>query len=338
MKKLLIWDGDNSLWDGVLVEGSVPQLPDGRYELCEELSRRGVIQSLASYNLQKDVELALHLLNLDRFFLVPKASFGSHKSNMIQSIMGELNIAKPEDVVFVDDEPFNLAEVKEAIPGIRCMLPKDFYLEADGLFSKESYTDEDTKRVAMYRSELVRKEAGKAFGGDHIAFLRNCDMHMAVFEPSPADMDRIRDLVGRAHKLSAVMFKSPESGLELLQNGLSLVAIRAWDKFGAYGLSGVLGFQGNIIKLLVISCRLQGKGYGSTLLGWWINRMGQDVGAEWIETEYNSGIRALYEWYKFSIINSGNSIKANRKFAEAVELPDWIEVIDETASRGNTLL
>ncbi len=46
--------------------------------------------------------------------------------------------------------------------------------------------------------------------------------------------------------------------------------------------------------------------------------------ASWHETEYNAGVRALYEWYGFDFSNSNGAVRARKRVDEPVELPDWI--------------
>jgi hypothetical protein len=82
------------------------------------------------------------------------------------------------------------------------------------------------------------------------------------------------------------------------------------------------------VNLLVISCRLQGKGIGSALIGGEINHVAEDgklLTGVWKETEYNAGVRALWEWYKAEITVQGDLVTAVAP-AGKVELPDWIDV------------
>ncbi|MYU15363.1 HAD-IIIC family phosphatase, partial [Streptomyces sp. SID8361] len=48
--KCVVWDLDNTLWKGTLLEDGEVRLFDGLREVIEELDRRGILQSIASKN------------------------------------------------------------------------------------------------------------------------------------------------------------------------------------------------------------------------------------------------------------------------------------------------
>lgn len=330
MKKLLVWDCDDTLWDGTLIEGDV-SLPEGRYELCKELHDRGVVQSTASHNLLSDVQQKLHEFDLYNFFLLPQAAFGVQKSWMVQTIVEELGLSKLSDVVFVDDLEFNRTEVQTMLPDVITCAPGMLDRVVKSHFTKDEYTDVDRSRVAMYRAEQARKESGKAYGGDKLTFLRDCDMWMIIGYPAPSDMQRVQDLVKRANRLAAAAYAFSDAELEQASAADELIVMWAGDRFGDYGLSGVMVMREDapVIELLVISCRMQGKGYGSAMLGTVINQhVGEGIQAMWQETEYNAGVRSLYEWYKFIEVKSGvdNVVSVIKDIGKPVDLPDWIKV------------
>ena len=145
MKKLLIWDGDETLWNGTIVEEGVDSLvlPEGREELCKMLHDRGVIQSLASFNDQQEAMLALEKFNLTQLFVYPRASFGTTKSNLIKEIKEELNLSRYSDIVFVDDNDFNLAEVNNTLPEVITINANDFGEDTIlTYFTKDKYSEE----------------------------------------------------------------------------------------------------------------------------------------------------------------------------------------------------
>lgn len=330
MKKVLVWDCDDTLWEGTVVEGEV-ELPDGRYELCEELFNRGVVQSTASHNLIKDVEQHLHKFELSNFFLIPQAEFGKPKAEMIEAVREQLGLSKQSDIVFVDDSVHNREEVKQALPDVIVISPGELEEVVEEHFTKDTYTDVDRNRVRMYRSEMLRKESGKSFDGDKLEFLRSCDLQVTIRKPTEKDMPRVVDLVARSNRLAAASEDFDKDKLYVEMG--NLLVLEAKDKFGEYGISGVALDDDGVISLLVISCRLQGKGLGSTFLGSIINRhTGQVVMGSWYETEYNAGVRSLYEWYDFDIHELPVSrddnilIVALVGVAQRVSLPDWVEV------------
>jgi predicted enzyme involved in methoxymalonyl-ACP biosynthesis len=48
--KCLVWDLDNTLWDGILLEDKEVALRDSTAAIVRALDRRGILQSIASRN------------------------------------------------------------------------------------------------------------------------------------------------------------------------------------------------------------------------------------------------------------------------------------------------
>ena len=324
--KLLIWDGDETLWNGTIMEGDKIYLPEGRLKFCESLYNMGCLQSVASKNTMANVEEALHKLGLSQMFLASQGDLEKPKSEMVQHIMKELNIVNPEEIIFVDDNGFNVAEVRSKL-GVYSMLGVDEE-KIETLTARKVVTEEDKNRVRSYRAELERDKANEAYDGDKMEFLKSCEMEAKIRPATELDLPRIHSLVERANQFSAAMRPYlKRDGVFALHNG-QLFVLEAEDKFGKYGLSGVCRCSKGKISLFVISCRLQGKGYGSAFLGWMINNQNVTL-AEWMETQYNVGVRNLFEWYGFSIEKMEESCVAVLP-STVVSLPDWISITSES--------
>jgi len=333
MKKLLVWDCDETLWDGILLEGDDIKLPSGRLEFCTELHDRGVVQSVASRNDLSTILLRLESFNLTPFFLYPQADFTTPKSVMITTIMESLGLSKATDVIFVDDDRFQREEVAMNCDGVIAMDPSDLgSLIGERFFTKETYTDEDRKRVRRYREEEQRKASSTAYKGDYREFLESSEIVLTLETARERDWERIGDLFDRANRMSAL-------GPEITRERVSLALIEGRmiagfvsDKFGDYGLScfAVMG-PGSGYKVgvdaLVLSCRLQGKGIGSAFLGTLINRsVGRLMVARYTPTSYNVGMKGLYEWYGFDCKQLRNDLVFSKRIFEPCELPGWVTV------------
>lgn len=328
LRKLLIWDGDETLWDGTILEGDNPVIPPARQVLCEELASRGVLQSIASRNKLEDVLTVLHRYEMDNYFLAPQADLLRPKSAMIASVMSELSLARQEDVAYVDDLPYNLAEVQDALPGVLTFLPSQTEQIIEGHFTKFSYTEEDRSRVRRYREEDVRRVAASSYDGNRTAFLRACGLTLSISPCGEEHLERACDLVERANRMSALDGHYTRESIKELRDNLYVG--RVHDKYGDYGLSALVGCYLNHIYLLIISCRLQGKGIGSSLLGWVINRhIGKTMTATWKETQHNRAMRELYRWYDFQEEEiPGGKIGCTKRIDSPVKLPDWVKVIE----------
>lgn len=333
MKKLLVWDGDQSLWNGVIMEGDIPALSSGRLELCQELCDRGVLQSVASHNNPDEVEAALHSLGLASMFLYNYAGIGVPKSAMIRSIVKDYDLSRLSDVVFLDDDAINRLEVQTSMPEVIVEDPKEVNDVIARHFTKEKYTEEDRLRVRRYQSEKQRKTIAAEYPGDTQAFLRSCGLEMTLSLADGKDMARVYDLAARANRMAAIAEPLTPEVLNSKQGRITVAYIT--DKYGDYGLSAFIIAAGDTIDGIVVSCRLQGRGIGSALLGSVLNRLisrgSGRISASWVETEYNAGMRSLYQWYGFDISQiPPDKVVAllNRQtlFRDKI-LPDWVKVL-----------
>lgn len=330
MKKLLIWDGDDTLWKGTILEGDRVELFPGRFEVCKQLAKRGVLQSMASHNSLGDVQRVLHKFSLEPFFLVPQASLMVPKHEMVYEIVKQLKLARLDDIIFIDDNPSNRGLVSAACPGVIAFRPNEVKGVVDYYFTKSSYTKEDKGRVASYKAEHEREKSSQSYKNDYTSFLHSCNMKIKLFRPQERHMARIIDLVTRGHQLSAM---AEEFSVDILTQARSeLWACEVWDSYGDYGLSAVMWVKGLVrgleIRLMVVSCRLQGKGVGSAMLGWLMNSISHKMlSAEMIITPYNEQMQNLYKWYGFDRYENDDTIVFEKFCEEGVSLPPWIKIV-----------
>ena len=71
--KCVVWDLDNTIWDGVLIEDGAQnlRLKPGIAEVIETLDRRGILQSVASKNNAEEAMQVLRNFRLADYFLHP---------------------------------------------------------------------------------------------------------------------------------------------------------------------------------------------------------------------------------------------------------------------------
>ena len=167
-------------------------------------------------------------------------------------------------------------------------------------------------------------------------FLKSCEIKLDLSIAGEADYDRVCDLVKRANRMSVL--SEPLDNEKIKEELPNFIVGRISDKFGDYGLSSLLWLSEDRQSLrgIVISCRLQGKGIGSSLLGYWINtNIGRTISSLFTETEFNAGMIGLYDWYKFEKESLGDSRYNLTLNCEEVSLPNWIDVTVEKSPVTN---
>jgi FkbH-like protein len=261
--KCVVFDLDNTLWEGVLLETDEVRLKSFVPGLLKSLDERGILLSVASKNERTHAASKLTSLGIDEYFLYPKVNWAP-KSENIRQIAKDLDIGL-DTFIFVDDNEFELSEVSSSLPMVEC-------ISVDGLSSLLSHTrlqgsttSEAGTRRKMYREAMARTELEQSFGGDYTEFLRSCNIRVTIRPNEPADAERITELVQRTNQLNFSGRKySREEVLTMISDpDIERYVLTCEDKFGAYGTIGfcVVRRRGSVARIedLMLSCRVQGK-------------------------------------------------------------------------------
>lgn len=303
--KCLIWDLDHTLWDGILLEGDVPQLRPGVKALIETLDQRGILQSIASKNDPAAAMARLETLGLSHYFLYPQIGWGT-KSSAVERIAKTLNIGI-DAMAFIDDQPFERDEVAFQHPQVLCL--DDTQIEAIAgmpAFMPRFITDESAARRQMYLHDARRKEIEDCFEGPQEDFLASLDMVFTVKHAETGDLQRLEELTARTNQLNTTGRIYSTEELDAFRRSTDHVLLVASldDKYGAYGKIGLALIHTTptawTVKLLLMSCRVMSRGVGSVLLGH-IMRAAQAHGVSLrSEMILNDRNRLMYATYRFA--------------------------------------
>ncbi len=271
--KCLVWDLDGTLWPGVQAEGAAP-LPQAAWlALMDQLTARGIVQSIASRNdPAAGVRLLAHPALVGRF-VAPQIGW-EPKDVALRRIAAALNIGL-DTLAFVDDSPFERAAVGAVLPEVRLLSPADL----PGLADRPEFvggpgTAEAAARTQLYQQEAARRAAERDFAGDRLRFLQSCEMVLTLRPATAADLPRLTELVARTNQLNSTGYRyaPAELAARVADPAAWLVPVaRLHDRFGDYGLIGAalvdrrdLGAWG--VELLMLSCRVEGRGIPAALL------------------------------------------------------------------------
>ena len=273
--KCVVWDLDNTLWDGILIEDGAEgvRLRAESVELVKALDARGILQSIASKN-DHDVAWALlEKLELAEYFLYPAIHWGP-KSGSLKAIAGELNI-NVDTFALIDDSTFEREEVRSQLPQVRTFPDT----EIPGLLDRSELdvpiTEASRTRRHSYLAEAKRKRISEAAGGDYLEFLRSCELEAEIFSPeSESDRERCYELLQRSNQLNLSTRRySPEEFDRLIEDPAVLkIATRCRDRFGDYGTIAFASVRldDGVARLVdyVQSCRVQKKKLEAAWFAW----------------------------------------------------------------------
>jgi FkbH-like protein len=280
-KKGIITDLDDTFWAGLVGEvgheninwdlSSHSQLHGLYQQMLQALADQGVLVAIASKNTPEVVEKALARTDLvvSREKIFPVEVHWEPKSGSVERILKTWNIG-PESVVFVDDSPMELEEVRSHFPDIECLVfPKSDYRGAiqllerlRELFGKPILSEEDSFRVASLRqNEFLASTTQNGTAKSAEAFLAEAEATITLQFDPPASDRRILELVNKTNQfnLNGVRW-TEDQWLDMAgRPGSFVIALSYQDKYGPLGkISVVAGeFEGASIHVhtWVLSCR-----------------------------------------------------------------------------------
>ena len=190
--KLIIWDLDDTFWNGVLAEGRIEFIHE-RAELVKTLAGRGIISSIASnndYQVAKDV---LELAGIWDYFVFPSISYNP-KGKRVSQIIQRASL-QPRNVLFIDDNIFNLQEVRFFNTGIMVARPVDLIpamLSHPRLAGKPDPELNRLKQYQLLERKILDQEVANL---SNETFLRLSEIKISFDFDVEANFDRAIDLV-----------------------------------------------------------------------------------------------------------------------------------------------
>jgi len=334
--KVLVWDLDNTLWDGTLLEGDAVRLRLAAAGALRTLDARGILLSIASKNDHDQAMGRLRELGIDEYFVYPQIGWSS-KSSGIEAIARSLNLGL-DAVAFIDDDPFERDEVRHALPQVRVF---DAAAVAELASMPELMprfiTDESALRRRMYQADIQRNRAEEAFQGPQEEFLASLGMRFAIHPAREADLRRAEELTVRTHQLNTSGQTYSYEELDVLRRSADHLLLVAGleDRYGTYGKIGLalIAKQESIwtLKLLLMSCRVISRGVGSILISH-ILRLARAAGvrlqAELKPTPRNRMLLVTYKFSGFSEVGKrGELLIFEHPLAEVQAFPPYVEVL-----------
>lgn len=305
--KCLVWDLDNTLWQGVLLEDGEVRLSEEIRKVITTLDERGILQSVASRNDHDHAWAKLEELGVAEYFVLPQIGWG-RKSDSIATIADKLNFAQ-RTIAFIDDQPAERAEVAYRLPEVRCY-PAEQATKLIDLpeFTPTTITADSRRRREMYQAGFAREAARAEFSGADEDFLRTLDLQMWIRRADEEDLARVEELTLRTSQMNATGVHYSDATLRTLltdpQHEVLVVSMN--DRFGPHGAVGIMLLAKHQrawhLKLLATSCRVVAFGAGAVLLNWISDRAaaaGVHLVADFRRTDRNRMMEVAYRFAGF---------------------------------------
>jgi FkbH-like protein len=308
--KCVVWDLDNTLWHGTLVEDGVDgvNVKTAIVDVIKALDERGILNSIASKNDASEALAALERFGLKEYFLFPQIGW-EPKSTAVWRIAEALNIGL-DTVIFVDDEAFERAEISETLSSV-VVFPETAVtrLLYDDLFDVPVTSESATRRL-MYQTEIRRNQAFSKIGDSkYEEFLRSCRITLGISPLGHDNIRRIYELSQRTNQLNISGTRYEESHVASLiqRSGLMNLVLQCQDRFGDYGIIGFLSANLGTFEIedFFMSCRVQRKHVEHAIFQYLIDRFRENgasiIRVRFRRTDRNTASIALLENLGFKL-------------------------------------
>jgi len=291
--KVIALDCDGTLWNGICGEDGAEgiEIDAARRALQEFMVRQhdqGMLLCLCSKNNEEDV-LDVFARRSDmilrRDHITAWRINWNAKSQNLQSLSRELGVGL-DSFIYIDDDPVECAAIRERCPEILTLqLPKaperiPGFLRHVWPFDSRKITREDKERTVLYRKHIMREHVRQQ-SPTLSHFLANLGLQIDIAPLTTEAVGRVSELTLRTNQFNLTTVRRMEAEIRQLcrPGGAECLVVHVKDRFGDYGLVGVLIFEARADSLIVdtflLSCRALGRGVEHRILA----RLGE-IGTE----------------------------------------------------------
>jgi FkbH-like protein len=276
--KVLLVDFDNTLWSGVMADGSVKH--DRKAQLLlKQLKDSGILLVSLSKNDPANIRWSEMALAPDDFVL-HKISWQPKPDGVSQAI-SELDLA-PATFVLLDDNPAERALVTEQVPGVSALdpgVPETWRaLERWLSFPSTKQTNEARRRTELYREAAERR---RSLAGDHDypSMMRSLKLHIGFRVAAELDMDRLLELTQRTNQFNTTTKRRNAAEMrDLFASSTHCIYVASLrDRFGDLGIVALVIIERTkdsevVFDSVIMSCRAMGYGLEQAVIHYVLGR------------------------------------------------------------------
>lgn len=255
--KLIIWDLDQTLWDGILSDHNA-RMPEENRQLIRNIVDCGVMCSICSKNDETEVVRFLQEQGIADLFVFKSINW-TPKGERVRQIINNMSL-RPVNVLFIDDNESNLAEVQSACENIQ-VTNVDVLTEMRAYFENSEKKDTAHKRLNQYIL-LEKKLKFKAEAGSNEEFLFNSNVQVRICYDCKEHIDRIEELVLRSNQLNFTKRRDNKEQIAALidDDEVKTGYVTVQDIYGDYGIVGFFAIRENACIHFTFSCRIMNMG------------------------------------------------------------------------------
>ena len=228
--------------------------------LCSKNDEQEVLQVFAARS---------EMLLKQRDLVAWRINWQSKSENLI-SLSQELGLSL-DSFIFIDDDPIVCAEIRASLPEVLTLLLPPVaseipaFLRHVWVFDHESLTNEDRERTKLYQEHFMRERVRRD-STSLDTFLANLELEVTISKMADAEVERVSELTMRTNQFNTTTRRRTPLEMKHLEPAASTdcLVVRVKDRFGDYGLVGVMTCQAEndslLIDSILLSCRALGRG------------------------------------------------------------------------------
>lgn len=333
--KLIITDLDNTLWQGTIAEEEniegwkhTEGWPLGYVEALLECKRRGILLAICSKNNEEETLENFRKIWCTRLlvedFCSIKINWKSKAIN-IQKILDETNILS-ENVLFIDDNPLEIAEIKNFFPNIRTLTIPQEQWRRILLFSPETQigaaSQEAYHKTNLIRAKIVRDEAAQTLSRNDFLNSLSLELYLdKIIDSKHPAFERMFELLNKTNQFNSTGKRWSYMEInDFLEKGGFILIGKAKDRFADHGIISLILFKNQILEQFILSCRVFGLGIEQALLA---SLMNTNKIAETKIISKETGKNYSFITFKKSLPLNNDILTLEL----APSIPSWIKVL-----------
>ncbi len=276
-RKVIVLDCDNTLWKGVCGEnGPLGIEIDAPHRALQEFMvaqhAAGRLLCLCSKNSETDVfDVFTHHpeMPLKREHIISWRINWQPKSENLIGLAQELQLGL-DSFIFLDDNPLECAQVQANCSAVLTLqLPQQperipRFLQHAWPFDYLKITEIDRQRTDLYRQNMQRERVRRE-ASTFEDFMATLELEIRIAEMEPGHVERVAQLTQRTNQFNVTTIRRSENEIQSLSQAenLEFLVVEVRDRFGDYGLVGMMAFeaQADVLKVdtFLLSCRVLGR-------------------------------------------------------------------------------
>lgn len=254
--KLIIWDLDDTFWQGTLSEGGAHAIKEN-IQFVKDATDAGIINSICSKNDPESTLQYLQQLGIKDYFVFASINW-ENKGSRIKKMIEQMAL-RPQNVLFIDDNVHNLYEAKHILPNLQIAEPIAIQeLIAQMVLLEKK--DLAHKRLNQYKVLETKFKEAKSFDSNE-AFLYASNIRVELHADCLNHLERLHELILRSNQLNFTKKRISKDDLESLLNDNKYKCgyVSVTDNYGDYGIVGFYALCDNLLEHFVFSCRTMGQ-------------------------------------------------------------------------------